>query len=219
MMVLSNHYSGRCPGIAYTHGLYDDGNLVGCVIYSTPASGTLCRGVCGADYSNYVVELSRLVVTTTVPNAASILVGRSLSMLPDHIVVSYADCNEYIGHVGYVYQATNWLYTGHGSAEPMWVHPVTKTVVSYTRRHIDKKAENLGLNWKELIKIPQVGKHRYVYFTGNKRFVKVAKKYLKYPILPYPKGETKRHFTNKMQVVDWCESNNDDIPPRPTKLR
>lgn len=201
-MVFAHHYSGRCPGIKYTYGLYEAGILVGCVVYSVPASYTLCNGVCGEEYRGYVIELSRLVITTETPNAASSLVGRSLAALPDHIVVSYADCNEHVGHVGYVYQATNWIYTGQGNAEPVWLHPTTGEVVSYTRRHIDDKATALGLDWTQLIKRRQVGKHRYIYFTGSKSFRRAATTSLRYETVPYPKGMTRRHDNNIMQVKD-----------------
>lgn len=215
-MVINNHYSGRCPGIKYCYGLYESGTLVGCVVYSIPASYTLCRGVCGEELSPFVIELSRLVITTTTPNAASYLVGRSLRYLGDHIVVSYADCNDHVGHVGYVYQATNWIYTGHGSAEPVYVlandHPSglkAGSVVSYTRRHIDKKARDLGFDWGNnassgpgLIRKKTVGKHRYVYFTGTHKFVKDAKKHFRYKTIPYPKGPTNKHAGSVMNVVD-----------------
>ena len=213
-MVMDHHYSGRCPGMKYSYGLYECGRLVGCVVYSIPASYTLCNGVCGVEYRSHVVELARLVITTSTPNAASSLVGQSLSAMPDHVVVSYADCNEHVGHVGYVYQATNWTYTGQGNAEPVYLleadHPSgmrAGTPISYTRRHIDKKARDLGFDWREgastgpgLVRKPMVGKHRYVYFTGGKKFKRAARVALKYKIKPYPKGSTRRHGGNIMQV-------------------
>ena len=200
-MVLTHHYSGRCPGIKYTYGLFESGVLVGCVVYSVPASYTLCNGVCGPEYRQYVIELARLVITTPTHNAASFLVGQSLAALPDHIVVSYADCNDHIGHVGYVYQATNWVYTGQGNAEPVWLHPTTGEVISYTRRHIDVKAAKFGLLWTNLVKRKQVGKHRYVYFTGTKQFKRKSRTAIKYETYPYPKGDTRRHVCNAMEVA------------------
>lgn len=192
-LVMKYHYSGRVPGIKYCWGLFDRQRIVGCILYSVPASYTLCKGVCGPEFKDFVIELSRLVILTKVDNAASFLIGASLKLLPPSVVVSYADCNDHVGHVGYVYQATNWIYTGNGNAEPKWVCPNTGDVVSYTRRHIDKKAEAIGLNWKELVQEKQVGKHRYIYFTGDKRFKKNARSKLRYKVLPYPKGDTRRH--------------------------
>lgn len=195
-MVLKHHYSGRVPGIKFCWGLWIGSELVGCVVYSVPASYTLCKGVCGPEYKTNVLELSRLVIVTKRENAASLLVGTSLRELgraESWVIVSYADCNQHVGHIGYVYQATNWLYTGHGNAEPLWQHPETGEVVSYTRRHIDDKARKFGLEWTDLVKIKQVGKHRYVTFAGNRCFKKQARAVLRYKVLPYPKGPTARH--------------------------
>ena len=222
-MVVDNHYSGRCPGVAYTFGLFEHKKLVGCVVFATPASYTLCNGVCGEKFSKQVVELARLVITTKTPNAASFLVGAALRGLPNLIIVSYADCNEHVGHVGYVYQATNWMYTGRGSAEPIYVlendHPSglkAGTPVSYTRRHIDQKARDLGFAWKHnastgpgLVRRKTIGKHRYLYITGDKRFRKKALEALRYKVLTlpngkpaYPKGPTRRHEGSVMEVAD-----------------
>lgn len=169
-------------------------------MYSIPASYTLCKGICGLEYKSYVLELSRLVILTKKKNAASFLIGNSLKRLPEAIVVSYADCNTHVGHVGYVYQATNWIYTGQGSAEPIWIDPRDGKIVSYTRRHIDVKAEAIGLDWTQLQKRKQQGKHRYVTFTGDKLFKKIAEGFLRYEVLSYPKGPTKRHKGCIMKV-------------------
>lgn len=192
-LVLRHHYSRRKVGTKHAFGLVDKGELLGCCTFSIPASYTLCTGVCGPDYRTHVLELSRLVIVPRTKNLASMLIGTSLRRLGDFVVVSYADCNDHVGHVGYVYQATNWIYTGRGNAEPKWLHPTTGEVVSYTRRHIDIKAKKLGVEWTDLIRSPQLGKHRYVTFTGSRRFRKAARNALRYSVLPYPKGETCRH--------------------------
>lgn len=202
LLVNSHHYTGKqdikrkLPGIKFAFGLYEDEELCGCVIYSIPASYTLCRGVCGLEYSKSVLELSRLVITTETKNAASWLIGaslRELSKLGNWVLVSYADCNDHVGHVGYIYQATNWVYTGQGTAEPAWVDPRDGKVLSYTRRHIDVKARAIGLEVSQLEKQPQKGKHRYINWAGQRSFVKKAKQDLKYTEKPYPKGPTRRH--------------------------
>ena len=192
-MVMQHHYSQRVVGCTKAFGLLHEGELVGCCCFSIPASYTLCKGICGDELKGAVYELSRLVVTTDKKNAASFLIASSLRALDNRIIVSYADCNEHVGHVGYVYQATNWLYTGKGTAEPVWVHPTTGEVISYTRRHIDIKAANIGLHWTDLTKRKQSGKHRYVTFAGDSKFKRSAKESLRYPVLPYPKGNTTRH--------------------------
>lgn len=195
-LVEQYHYSHRRVGARHAFGLFDGRELIGCCVFSIPASYTLCKGVCGQSYKQQVIELSRLVVIPRERNLASRLISdccRTIGKISDSIIVSYADGNEHVGHVGYVYQACNWIYTGTGNAEPAWLHPLTKEVVSYTRRHIDLKAKALGYDWRDLIKQPQIGKHRYVTFCGSKAFRKEAKSNLRYPVLSYPKGLSKTH--------------------------
>lgn len=200
-LVEEYHYSNRRVGSKFSFGLFIDGELCGCCVFSIPASYTLCRGVCGIEYSSQVLELSRLVVTTDEKNAASFLIASSLKQIGNWIVVSYADCNSHVGHVGYVYQATNWIYTGKGTAEPKWINASTGEVVSYTRRHIDVKAKAIGMDWRDLQQEKQAGKHRYVTFCGDRRFRTTARKSLKYRPEPYPKGDTCRHAKRLSQGV------------------
>jgi hypothetical protein len=132
--ILAHHYSHqdgtdrKVPGIRHSWGLWQGERLAGVVTFSNPVSYTLCRGICGSAYKDDVLELSRLVVATPVRNAASFLIGQSLRRLAKEtnaIVVSYADCNDHVGHVGYVYQAANFLYTGNGSIVQTYVDMLT----------------------------------------------------------------------------------------------
>src|SRR3990172_4958416 len=110
--ILKKHYAHRLPCIQYAFGLYHSNKLMGVVTYGMPASPNLCKGVCGEEYKDKVLELNRLVINSdALPNSASFLISHSLRMLPkEYCIVSYADSQ--MGHIGYVYQATNWLYTG-----------------------------------------------------------------------------------------------------------
>ena len=109
--ILKKHYAKRMPSISYAFGLYESDKLVGICTYGMPASPFLCMGICGKEYKDKVIELNRLCIESKQKNAASFLIGRSLQMLPNSmIVVSYADTAQ--NHVGYVYQATNFFFTG-----------------------------------------------------------------------------------------------------------
>jgi hypothetical protein len=204
--ILAHHYSHQdgtarsVPGIRHCWSLWERERLVGVVTFSNPVSYTLCRGVCGPHYRKDVLELSRLVVTTPAKNAASFLIGASLRLLArirNAIVVSYADCNDHVGHVGYVYQACNFTYTGNGSIVPTYVDMLTGETVAHTRRHIDVKARRHG----PLKSRPQRGKHRYVTFVGDRRFKRQARSALRYPVLPFPKGPSRRHDTADSEPV------------------
>ena len=109
--ILDLHYAKRMPSVSFAFGLFLTDALVGVVTYGMPASPWLCKGICGNDNRHLVLELNRLVLTNNIKNEASLLVGRSLAMLPTpRVIVSYADTAQ--GHVGVVYQACNFLFTG-----------------------------------------------------------------------------------------------------------
>lgn len=176
--LLGVHYARRMPCVQYAFGLFVDGDLRGCVTYGQPASPSLCKGVAGEENRHRVLELNRLVICDDTPCDASFLVSRSLKMLPPHtFVVSYADAEGW-GHVGYVYQATNWLYTG------------------MTKSRTDKFSEGHSRHYAsdEARRQYRTAKHRYVFFTGSKSDRRHMIKELRYPVIPeYPKGESHRY--------------------------
>ena len=171
-LILNKHYAKRMPSISYAYGLFDDGNLVGLVTYGSPASPFLCKGVCGVENKKQVIELNRLVLTRNKKNEASFLIGKSLQMIPKpKIIVSYADTAH--DHVGYVYQATNFFFTG-----------TTKARTDQASANGKHSRHNLGDRSKRTFRS---AKHRYVIFVGTKKEKAKYKKALNYPILPYPK--------------------------------
>lgn len=181
--ILRIHYARRMPCIQYAFGLFEDSRLVGCVTYGSPASPSLCIGVAGEENKNNVIELNRLVFLPEYngENRASYLVAKSLKMLPPYtFVVSYADWGGW-GHVGYVYQATNFIYTGMTKARTDKFSP------SGHSRHYEKD---------ETRRQPRTAKHRYVYLVGDKKDKKKMLKELRYKQYEYPKGNTRRYDTN-----------------------
>lgn len=178
--ILNIHYARRTPVIQYAYGLYYKSKLIGVVTYGQLASPSACKGVAGDEYKNNVLELNRLVILPEYngKNFASILVSRSLKLLPkDYFIVSYADYEGW-GHIGYVYQATNWLYTG-------MTHSRTDKCGDGHPRHYE--ADETRRKYR-------TAKHRYIYITGNRK--KLIKK-LKYPIYSkYPKGDSIHYDTN-----------------------
>lgn len=111
--IKNNHYSGKTASCSFVYKMTYDGLLCGAITYGQPASPYVAISVRGKDKNIDVIELSRLVIThrEISRNLASYLIGMTLKMLPhDIIVVSYADTKQ--GHFGYVYQATNWHYSG-----------------------------------------------------------------------------------------------------------
>jgi len=175
--LLQKHYAKRIPQIMYAFGLYEESTLVGVVTYGIPASPSLCMGICGKEWSDKVLELNRLCLQDNTKNQSSFLVSNSIKLLPKPtIVVSYADQAQ--GHVGYVYQATNFLYTGS------------------TKERTDmggRDGKHSRHNKDPSIRVFRSSKNRYVYFHGDKKQKKLMRNLLKYEVLPYPKGDTKKY--------------------------
>jgi hypothetical protein len=175
--ILRKHYAKRLPSISYAFGLYEDGILIGIVTYGMPASNQLCEGVCGIENKQKVIELNRLCLQDNSKNQASFLVANSIKLLPKPtIIVSYADTAQ--GHIGYVYQATNFLFTGTTKERTDMFAGEGK----HSRHATDSSVRQF-----------RSAKHRYVYFHGTKNDKKYLKNSLKYPIEPYPKGEITRY--------------------------
>ena len=93
-------------------GIYKKEQLIGICTFGSPPSNALCVGVCGEEYKSDVIELNRLCLNDDKEkNVTSYFLSNCLKKLPKpKIIVSYADTS--VSHTGYIYQATNWLYTG-----------------------------------------------------------------------------------------------------------
>ena len=183
--IMNVHYARRMPCIQYAFGLFDNDDLIGVVTYGQPASPSLCKGVAGEEYKYNVLELNRLVILPEYngKNCASILISKSLKMLPPALfIVSYADIGGW-GHVGYVYQATNFYYTG-----------ITKP---RTDKYSGENGHSRHYNKGEKRRQIRTAKYRYITITGSKKVKKHLKKLLKYPIIDkYPKGDERHYDTN-----------------------
>lgn len=184
--ILNVHYARRMPCVQFAFGLFDDADkIIGVVTYGQPASPSLCKGVAGEENRHKVLELNRLVITDhSNKNNASYLVSHSLKLLPkDLFIVSYADSAW--GHIGYVYQATNWIYTG-------MTKPRTDiySESGHSRHHCGDTSKRQYRS----------AKYRYIYLTGKR---KRQIKELKYPIInEYPKGDSVHYDTENPIPVD-----------------
>ena len=188
--LLNVHYAKRIPSISFAFGLFNDGVLKGIVTYGMPASKFLCEGIAGKFYKNDVIELNRLCFIEKVKNYASILVSKSLKMLPKpKIVVSYADTA--MGHIGYVYQACNFMFTG-----------TTKERTDMASTDGNHSRHNLG---NSEIRINRSAKHRYVMICA--RNIKEKKKIMNainYKQKPYPKGDSENYEITHQPEYQSC---------------
>jgi hypothetical protein len=177
------------PSITYSFGLFYQNELVGIVTYGSPPSQALCRGIAGDEYKNIILELNRLVLKNNIKNEASFLVGNSFKILPKPlIIVSYADTSQ--NHNGYIYQATNFLYTGLSDKRTEWRQ---KNSNKHSRHLTSTKRKE---NPDDFYLIQRPRKHRYIYVLANKKDKKNLLKKLKYPISDYPKFQNKNYKTD-----------------------
>lgn len=192
--ILKKHYAQRMPNIKWGFGLFDreSSHLLGVLTIGKPASHALCVGVLGKEFAPQVYELNRLITVDGLErNVLSWFVAQVLRRLKseDLIIVSYAD--EGMNHYGYIYQATNFFYTGR----------TAKRTDKYTEGN--KHSRHYTDENKHLRKV-RTPKHRYVYFTNRKK-LNFYLKLLNYPIKPYPKGEPKHYRLGermKTKVID-----------------
>lgn len=200
--LLYKHYAHRIPSVSYAFGLYHGDTLEAVCTFGTPASASLCDGIFGKEGERYgfgdkIVELNRLCANDGLPkNALSFLVSRALQSLPRPMcVVSYADSG--MNHHGYIYQATNWIYTGLSSPH---IEYEVKGMENKHSRHIN---DILG-EWKPIEEIKAIlgdkivakersRKHRYFYFLGSRTDRRIMRQLLKYPVCEYPKGDNIRY--------------------------
>ena len=196
------HYAKRIPLITHAFGLKDkkENVLIGVVTYAPPArSLNDGYGCFGEENPIQTYELNRLVVEDNLPkNTLSYFVTGSLELLKSiHegkpvCVVSYADANN--NHHGYIYQATNWIYTGE--TQPVKVFYDTNTKKNVHARTIVAKygsSADESLPNNITYEYEKGGKFRYFRFLGSKGDVKFMKKILKYKVQDYPKGKNERY--------------------------
>lgn len=196
--VVTGHYSGVMPDATQeAFAGYWNGIVVAAVAYGPGGnSKTFSAVIPGFDSSN-ARELIRLWVHPEAPkNTASLVVGRSLKMLPKAVglVVSFADTGQ--GHSGYVYQALNFYYVGKSNEGIRYIDSsgveVTARLANVYRMRNPEKFANKSLSeirdllgWRP---IKSHSKHRYVIAVGKQK--KKISKLLEAKSLPYPKGET-----------------------------
>jgi len=186
-IVIENHYLHRKAPCSFAFGLYDNENHIkGVIVYGTPSSSSLRKGICGESEKDNVIELTRLWVCDSVgKNGESFLIGNTLRLIDKEIVVSYAEIDQ--GHSGTVYQATNWIYTGLSAKRTNWtvegINLHCQTLADkYTAKEIREK---YGERFK-LVDRPR--KHRYMFLNCGKKRKKQLLAKLKYRIESYPKN-------------------------------
>jgi hypothetical protein len=187
-LMVRNHYLHSIPGgTKLAFGVMAGRRLVGALTlgvgpYNTPS---LVDGAEGDD----CLTLTRLWLSDALPtNSESRVLGVVVRSLKKHtkvkFLVTYADPAS--GHVGTIYQASNWLYAGLSEPTPLYdlgngIYVHCRTVATKYGSRSVKYLAGQGLSVKL---VPQSAKHRYVYFLDPAWLPR-----LKVPVLLYPKKE------------------------------
>ena len=186
--LLYKHYAKRLAPISYAFGLYDKSKLVGVMTFGCPPNKEYNDGKCVFNNMKIkVLELNRLIVNDGLKkNSLSFFVSQSLRQLKKPLcIVSYADPNH--NHYGFIYQATNWIYTGKSSPKHRYYFEDGSTF------DIRRGIENKG----KVVRVEKLKRtHRYLYFLANKKTKKNMYKNLKFDIKKYPKGDSQKYDTN-----------------------
>ena len=197
-----NHYLKRLPNIKYAFGLYKQKQLMGACTFGLLQSQTLCYGIFNGKYQDEIIELNRLFLVENIKNLASFFIAKCLRQLPKpKVIISFADTSA--DHHGYIYQASNWIYTGLSSKftdyavkglEHLHHATIEDSVGRYDKNPDLNKKEALQKKYGDkLYKTERPRKHRYIYICGNKRQIKNRVYDLQYDICEYPKGDNKNY--------------------------
>ena len=135
------------------------------------------------------LTLTRIWLSDELPkNSESRFFGIVIRALKRHsrlkFLVSYADPTQ--GHLGTIYQATGWLYTGLSEAMPKYDLGDGKAYHSRSLSHAygTHSIEHFSQHGVTVKLVPQQAKHRYVYFLDP-----TWRERLLVSVLPYPKKE------------------------------
>ena len=192
-IIIKNHYSHKWSSCRYAIGLFEKDRLIGVAVYGFPVGRLVVKSISPILENKDVLELTRLwIIDDTPKNTESWFLGKTFSWLKENtdikVLISYSD--PMFGHVGTIYQATNWLYQGNNTMlvkgylykiNGEMFHPRSAVAKFGSVKHsvlleVDKDYE----------KIEMKKKHRYIYIL-SKRDKKKIMATLKHPIIPYVK--------------------------------
>jgi hypothetical protein len=208
--LLKKHYLKRLTSITYAFGLFKEQTLFGIITFGNAVPNYMKISICGKSYMNLVYELNRLIIDEPhEKNIGSWFISKVFELLPKPlIIVSYSDIEN--GHNGYIYQASNFIYTGLSHTQKDWKlkgmeHIHSRTLMdefAFEKDRIKKLKEKYG---DQLYQVERIPKHRYVYFLGSKTQIRDFHKNAKFKIVKYPKGDNKRYdasykTTNQIQL-------------------
>ena len=196
--LLKKHYLKRKTSFTYSFGLYKENILVGVLTFGNAIPLTMKKSLFGQEYMDLVYELNRLCTNDDLDkNTNSFFISQAFKLLPKPmVIVSYADKS--VGHTGYIYQATNFMYTGESHTQLDWKlkgyeHLHSRTLMdefAFQPDRVKKLKEKHGDN---LYQVKREPKYRYVYVLADKREKNEILSKKNFKIQAYPKGDNQRY--------------------------
>lgn len=193
-IIEKNHYLHSLPGgTKLTFGVFAAKCIKGAVVFGAGPQNACC--LVNAAKSKDCLTLTRLWLSDDLPgNGESRIISVATRLLRKHttvkFILSYADPSQ--GHLGIIYQAAGWLYTGLSAVMPLYdlgdgiprhSRSVGQVFGSHSVDHFTRNGIAVKL-------VPQVPKHRYLHFLDSSWQLR-----LNVPVLPYPKKEIKHAAT------------------------
>lgn len=177
------HYAKRVPNCLIAFNVYQDDEWCGVIAYGHGANPNIAEPY--GKWTGQVLELLRVALngkqkTTSECVALSLKELKRYCPLVD-LVVSYADGNQ--GHIGTIYQATNWIYEGEFAYERgilvcgELTHRRTVSSrygtgsIAWLKKHVDQEAK----------RVCGEAKHKYLYPLNKKMRKKVQELAQEYP--------------------------------------
>lgn len=183
------HYSRTMPvGKTTRLGCWEDGQFIGAVVFGI-GGGASCNGTrYGLGRHFAMAELERVALRehrVAVTRIVTISIGLLRRLNPGlRLLVSFADPEQ--GHVGAIYQAGNWVYTGLTRPDKALIgndgRRYHSREVSASGTKVQFGVRKASLTWQDGTKIVTPGKHRYLYPLDDemRRRIEPLRK-------PYPK--------------------------------
>ena len=185
-IIVRQHYLHSVPGgTILAFGVFVGPRLMGAITLGAGPfnAHSLVEGASQDDR----LTLSRLWLADDLPrNSESWVLGVVLRAMRGHtnvgFLLTYADPSQ--GHMGIIYQATGWIYTGASERSPRYDLGDGKPAHCRTvaAKYGSRSVHYLRDHGVPVRLIPQAPKHRYLYFIDP-----TLTQRLKVPVLPYPK--------------------------------
>lgn len=172
--ICKHHYSHGCHNAPYPcYGLFDEGNMIGCLMFATPCSENVRASLFGKEYVDNVIELHRLHILDVTPkNTESWFISKCLKLIlidrpQTWGIISFSDTTE--GHIGTIYKASNFIECGK-SGEHIFYLDKNGRLHHPRQNGVNINLEQaVKLGWKP---VKRSEKNRYIYIVGLNKKIK-----------------------------------------------